>query len=183
MESLIFIVFNSIFYSFLYYVLLSFELFSNLNSSFLLLGISFIISLPSIILMYILKKDRIKFFIFSSIWTISISFIFFNFGINILKFFNVNDGLANFTIYIFKYLFMFSPLFSIFFLSLHKVCKQKKQLFLLIAFKYILPIILGFIGMQFLELSSLLWLFAITDIFTTIFSLWFSTKKISNSQI
>lgn len=177
MESLIFVIFNSIFYGFLYYVLYSFEFFSNLNSSFLLFEISLIISLPSIILMYILKKDRIKFFILSSIWTIFISFTFFNFGVNILKFFNIKDGPANFTIYIFKYIFMFSPLLSIFFLGLHKVFNKKKQLFLIIAFKYTLPIIIGFIGMNFLEFSSLLWLFAIIDILSTISALWFSTIK------
>ena len=108
MESFIFIVFNLIFYSFLYYVLYSFEFFSNLSSSSILLSISLIISLPSIIFMYILKKDRIKFFLLSSIWTIFISFIFFYFGVNILNFFGVTNGLANFTMYLFKYLFMFS---------------------------------------------------------------------------
>lgn len=177
MESLIFVMFNLVFYSFLYYVLYSFEFFSNLSSSWILLSISLIINLPSIILMYILKKDRVKFFILSSIWTIFISFIFFTFGTNILKFFGIKDGLANFTMYLFKYLFMFSPLLSIFFLSLHKTFKQKKQLFLLIAFKYILPIISGFIGMSFLEFSSLLWLFAIVDILSILSSLLISAIK------
>ena len=175
MESFIFIVFNLIFYSFLYYILYSFEFFSNLSSSSILLSISLIISLPSIIFMYILKKDRIKFSLLSSIWTIFISFIFFYFGVNILNFFGVTNGLANFTMYLFKYLFMFSPLLSLFFLSLHKVFKQKKQLFLLIAFKYISPIILGFFGMNFLEFSSLLWLFAIVDILSTIGAIIIST--------
>lgn len=177
MESLVFIVFNSIFYAFIYYVLHSFELFSNQNSAFLLLGFSLIISLPSIILMYILKKDRVKFFTFSSIWTIFISFIFLKFGLDILKYFEIKEGLANFTMYIFSYLFMFSPLLSLFFLSMHKTFNKKKQLFLLIAFKYLLPIILGFICMNFFELSSLLWLFAIVDILTTANSLFIATLK------
>lgn len=177
MESLIFVVFNLIFYSFLYYVLYSFEFFSNLPSSWFLLSIALIISLPSIIFMYVLKKDRVKFFILSSVWTIFISFIFFTFGMNILNFFGIKDGLANFTMYLFKYLFMFSPLLSIFFLSLHKVFKQKKQLFLLIAFKYTLPIILGSVFMNFLEFSSLLWLFVIVDILSTLSSLLISAIK------
>ena len=102
MESFIFIVFNLIFYSFLYYVLYSFEFFSNLSSSSILLSISLIISLPSIIFMYILKKDRIKFFLLSSIWTIFISFIFFYFGVNILNF--TSKVKVNF-IYIYTYIY------------------------------------------------------------------------------
>lgn len=177
MESIFFIVFNCVFYYFFYYALRSFEFSSMLDSCIILLGISLLLTLPSIILLYILKKDRKKYFIFSSIYTIVMSFVFFKFGSDLLKFFNVKTGLANFTVYIYKYLFMFSPILSVFFVSLHKVFEQKKQLFLLIAFKYTLPIILGFIFMNFAEFSSFLWLLAITNFLTTVLSIFISAKK------
>lgn len=164
------------FYAFLYYVLNSFYFFAQLNSTILLLIIALIISIPSIILIYI-KKDRKKYFLFSSIWTFLCSLTFFIFGIQILSYLKINSGLANYTIYLYKYLFMFSPLLSLFFVSLHKCFKQKKQLIFLIALKYILPIILIFVFMHFLEFYKLLWLFAITDFCTTLFSIYFSSHK------
>ncbi len=122
--------------------------------------------------------DRLKFFIISSIFTILLSFAFYKYGLNILKYFSIADGLANFTNYLYSYLFMFSPLISIFFLGLHKVFNKKKQLFFITAFKYILPVLLGFISIHFLELSSLLWLLAIVDILTTLISIYLATLNL-----
>lgn len=177
MESIFFIICNSVFYTFFWYVLYSFSFLSNLNSALILLIFSLILSAPSLIMLYILKKDRKKYFIYSSISIVFISLLFFIFGENILNMFNIKSGLINYTIYLYKYLFMFSPILSLFFVSLHKTFAQKKQLFLIIALKYILPIVLGFVFMHFLEFYKLLWLFAITDLLTTISSLWISSRK------
>lgn len=176
MELAIFTFCNIVFYAFLYYVLNTFKFFAQLNSCFLLLIISFIISIPSIIFIYI-QKNRKKYFILSSIWTIFCSLAFFAFGKQILSLLKINSGLANYTIYLYKYLFMFSPLLSLFFVSLHKCFAQKKQLISLIALKYILPIILGIVFMNFLEFYKILWIFAIADLATTLFSVYFSNCK------
>ncbi len=176
MELAFFSLCNVFFYTFLYFILYHFDFFAQLNSSIILFVISFIISIPSVILLY-MQKDRKKYFIFSSIWTILCSLAFFAFGTQILSFLRISSGISNYIIYLYKYLFMFSPLLSLFFVSLHKCFAQKKQLIFLIALKYIFPIILTFTFMRIVDFSKLLWLISITDFCTTIFSIYFSYYK------
>lgn len=176
MESLLFICFNFISYAFLYYTLCVFNVSANAYNIGILLIFSFILYISSLALLHT-KIDRKKYFIFSSILTILFSLIFFVFGKNILSLFNLSTGTTNFTIYLYKYLFMFSPLLSLFFTSLHKIFAQKKQLIFLIALKCFLPIMLGLIFMHFLEFYKFLWLLAIIDLSTTVFSVLFSIHK------
>jgi hypothetical protein len=150
---------------------------ANPSSIWVLLTFALTITLVPFILIYALKENRKKYFIISSIWIILSSAILFFFGKNILNFFNIKSGLVNSTMYLYKYVFMFSPFLSIFFVSLHKIWKEKKQLIFLIALKYFLPILLIFIFMNILKFSSLLWLFAITDFVTSLFSLLLALKN------
>ena len=173
MECIIFIICNILFYTCIYFNLHHFNFLANLETAWILLLCSFIITLPSFILCYFKKKDRKKHFIFSSIWILFSSILIFFFGKNILEFLKIKTGFANYTIYLYKYLFMFSPILSIYFSSICKIWEQKKQLFLLIAFKYILPIILNLLFINIFEFTKILWLFAITDLFTTIISVIF----------
>lgn len=177
MESIFFIICNILFYICIHFNLQHFNFLANLDSAWILLLCSLIITLPSFVLCYVIKKDRKKHFIFSSIWIIFSSAIIFFFGKNFLEFFNMKTGFANYTIYLYKYLFMFSPILSIYFSSICKIWEQKKQLFLLIAFKYIFPIILNLLVINILEFTKILWLFAITDLFTTIVSVIFVNRK------
>ena len=146
------------------------------NSIVILLMIYLIVSVPLIALLFI-EKNRKTYFINSSIWTILCSLTFFKLGKSILSLFNILPGVINYTMYLYKYLFMFSPLLSLYFLSIHKCFAQKKQLIFLIALKCISPIILGLVFMHFLELSKLLWLLAILDLCTTLFAVFFSNRK------
>lgn len=177
MESILFIISNIAFYAVIYFNLIKFNFLANLDAAWILLIFSLMLTLPSTLLFYIIKKDRKKYFIFSSIWTILLSVILFFFGNNILTFFGIKSGLANYTIYLYKYLFMFSSLLSIYFVSIYKIMEQKKQLFFLIALKFVLPIILNLIFINILEFTKILWLFAITDLFTTIFAFIFVSRK------
>lgn len=136
--------------------------------------IALILALPSVILLFILKKDRKKYFIISSIFTILISYTFFEFGENLLKILHFNSGTINHTVYLYKYIFMFSPILSLFFVSIHKLFAHKKQLICLVALKYILPIFLGFILVIFLPLSKVLWFLAIYDMLITLGSFTFA---------
>ncbi len=149
MELAFFSLCNVFFYTFLYFILYHFDFFAQLNSSIILFVISFIIC----------------------------SLAFFAFGTQILSFLRISSGISNYIIYLYKYLFMFSPLLSLFFVSLHKCFAQKKQLIFLIALKYIFPIILTFTFMRIVDFSKLLWLISITDFCTTIFSIYFSYYK------
>ena len=177
MECIIFVICNILFYTCIYFNLHHFHFLANLNTAWILLLCSFIITLPSFMLCFLTKKDRKKHFIFSSIWIIFSSILIFFFGKNILEFFNIKTGFANYTIYLYKYLFMFAPILSIYFSSIYKIWEQKKQLFLLIAFKYIFPIILNVLFINILEFTKILWLFALTDLFTSIISVIFVKHK------
>lgn len=177
MKSIIWVVCNILFYMCIYFNLQHFKFLANLESAWILLLCSFIITLPALILSYILKKDRKKYFIFSSIWIILSSSIIFFFGKNILIILGAKTGFANYTMYLYKYIFMFSPILSIYFFYINKVWEQKKQLFLLIAFKYILPIAINLLFINIFEFTKILWLFAITDLFTTISSCFLVNRK------
>jgi hypothetical protein len=150
---------------------------ANPSSAWVLLICSLSITLIPFILIYVIKNNRKKYFIISSIWIIFSSALLFFFGKNILNFLNIKSGLINSTIYLYKNLFMFSPFLSIFFVSIHKIWKEKKQLIFLIALKYFLPTLLMFVFMNTLAISSILWLFAITDFITSLFSLFLAFKN------
>lgn len=139
-------------------------------SIIILILLTLLLVLPCCILLFIIKKDRKKYFIISSIYILIFSFVFFKFGEKILIAFGLKSGIANYTIYFYKYLFIFSPFLSLFFTSVHKLLGKKKWIILLVILKYILPIFLGLILSNFLALSRLLWILAFYDLLTTIIS-------------
>jgi len=142
-----------------------------MTSIIILILLALLLVLPCCILLFILKKDRKKYFIISSIYILIFSFILFNFGEKILIAFGLKSGIANYAIYLYKYLFIFSPFLSLFFTSIHKLLGKKWWIILLITLKYILPIFLGLILSNFLALSRLLWILAFYDLLTTIISI------------
>lgn len=152
-----------------------------INCALIIFFILLIFGIPATLLIYFLR-DRKKYFIITSIYTIILSAIVYFFGDKILALFNVKAGLINFTKHTYQNLFMFSPLFSLYFLSLHKMfykkqnrtkqsrinkslAKQKKQLYLIIALKRLIPMFLVFILLHKLSFTNLLYVFAITELF------------------
>lgn len=147
-----------------------------MTSIIILILLTLLQVLPCFILLFTIKKDRKKYFIISSIYILIFSFILFKFGEKILIALGLKSGIANYTIYLYKYLFIFSPFLSLFFTSIHKLLLKKWYIILLVSLKYVLPIFLGLILSNFIALSRLLWLLAFYDLLTTIISVIFAFK-------
>lgn len=162
-----------IYYSFIAVFIVNHINFSMSISAWILFIFSLLISLIPILLMH-LFKDRKKYFIISSIYIIFLTSIFHLFGKNILNFFNIGSGLVNFTMYLYKILFMFSPLLILYFLGLHKLFynHKKKQLYFLIALRRIFILLILLILANFLEFSTILYIITVIELFLNILPLY-----------
>ena len=74
--------------------------------------------------LYLIKwKSNGKFsLLLSSTWIIVISLSFYLFGEKLLSIFNFSNGLINFSLHLYKKIFMFSPLYGIYLFYLNKYC-------------------------------------------------------------
>lgn len=170
METLFFIFTELIYYIFLGFVVTKFNSTYLANSCILLFLFSLLIALPSLILIRVFK-NRKKYFFVSSILI-----IFSSLAILLFRKFTKN-GLLNFTFYLYSNLFMLVPFFSLFTLSIHKLCfpkKKKKQLVILIASKKFILITLIFIFSFFFKFKNIIISISIIDFVLNIISPFFS---------
>ena len=166
METITFILSETVYYLFLGFIITKFKGNYLANSCILLFLFSMLTALPSIISIRFVQ-NRKKFFILSSILIISSSLLILIFR-NFTK-----NGIINFAFYLYTILFMLIPFFSLFTLSMHKLCipcKKKKQLISLIVSKKIILILVIFIFSNFLKLKNLIIFISILDFILNISS-------------
>lgn len=170
-----------IYYSFFTLFIKHFNHVSMLNSVWFLLIFSILLNIPILFLIYFLK-DRKKFFIFSSIYILFVSSIFYVCGSYILNLLHVKVGLINFTMYLYKILFMFSPFLSIYFLGIHKLIykHKKKQLYLIIALRRIVELLIILIFISFSNFSTILYLLSFAEICLYFLPIFLCKNNINN---
>lgn len=167
-----------IYYSFL---ALTIGYFNNLymsNSAWILMFFSVLLGTTLLFLINLLKNRR-KYFIISSIYIILICSIFYLFGAYILNILNIKTGLINFTMYLYKILFMLSPFLSIYFLGIHKLTYtiEKKYVCLIIAFRRIIEILVIFIFLLIANFSTILYILAIIDFLLNFYPILLFQRK------
>lgn len=172
------ILIECVYYLFIAYFIKQFNNFTMINCSWILMLFSLFLSITIMSLIYFLK-NRKKYFIISSIYIIALCSIFHIFGSSILSIFTIKKGIINFTMYLYKILFMFSPFLCIYFLGIHKLIygKQKKQLYLTIALRRIILIFIILIIMNFLKFSTILYVISISELILNILPLILDKKS------
>lgn len=168
---------ETIYYLFIALLINKFNDFSMISSAFILLAISVFLGIANYILLHFLK-DRKKFFIASSLLIIAICSIFHIWGENILNIFGIKSGIINFTMYMYKIIYMLSPFLSLYFLGIHKLFykQQKKQLYLLIAIKRFFPILIILVTSYIFNFSSNLYILAVFEFIFNLLFLLYSHK-------
>ena len=174
------ILIECLYYFFISIFIKHFNNFSMISSVWILLIFSIILNIVAISLMYFLK-NRKTYFIISSISIISLCVIFYILGKAFLSIFYIKQGLINFTMYLYKILFMFSPLLCIYFLGIHKLAhtKQQKQLYLTIALRRIILIFTILLTMNFLNFSANLYIISISEFILNILPFILNKKNTS----
>lgn len=166
METIIYILSESIYYLFLSQIVTKFNSSYLANCCILLFLFSMLTSIPSFICLYFIKNIK-KFFTISSFLIISTSLLV----LFIRKF--TENGIINLAFHLYTTLFMLVPFFTLFTLSLHKLCfpkKKKKQLAILIVSKKIILIITTFIFSFILKFNTLMILISIVDFILNLIS-------------
>lgn len=174
------ILIECVYYLFIAYFIKQFNNFSMINCAWILLIFSIFLNIITMSLIYFFK-NRKKYFIISSIYIIALVSVFYVFGESILNIFTIKKGLINFTIYLYKILFMFSPFLCIYFLGIHKLThsQQKKQLYLTIALRRIILIFIILITMNFLKFSTILYIISIFELILNILPFMLNKKATS----
>lgn len=166
MEILSYIFTEAIYYWFLSYLVAKFDSIYLVNSCILVFLFSMLTSIPSLILLRVIK-NRKKYFTISSALIISTSLL-----VLIIKKFTQN-GIINFSFHLYTTLFMLVPFFTLFTLSMHKLSfpiKKKKQLVFLIVSKKIIIIALSYIFSFILRFNSLIIFISILDFILNLLS-------------
>lgn len=165
MSYIFYTIIEGIYYIFIAFLISKFNTLQLINSSWILMFLSFLFS-TSIFLLIRFIKDRKKYFIISSLYVIVFFSIFHILGSNILHIFNIKSGIINFTMYLYNILFMFAPLLSLWFVGLHKLIykKQKKQLFIIIALRRISSIFVILLLMNFFKFYTHLYILSFIEL-------------------
>ena len=163
------ILIECLYYLFIALFIKHFNNFSMITCAWILLIFSIFLNIIAISLIYFLK-NRKTYFIMYSLLIIFLCSIFYIFGKSFLSIFYIKQGLINFTMHLYKILFMFSPLLCIYFLGIHKLTynQQKKQLYLTIALRRIILISMILITMNFLNFSNILYIISIAELILNI---------------
>lgn len=175
---IVYIIGEIIYHLFLSLIIQHFHSFSMIGAS----NILFIFSLLlGTFLIYLSTQltNRKKYFIISSFYIIIICSIFYLFGKQILGIFNIKSGIIHFTMYLYKILFMLSPFFSIYFLSIHKLIylSKKRQIYFTIILRRVIMIFIGLVCALTGSLSTILYSLSITECLLNYLPLLLNTKN------